>query len=117
MAQTPEGKVKAAVKKVLTDSKQWGSIYQFWPVQTGYGASTLDCLGCYQGRAFAIETKAPGKKPNKRQAMVIREMEAADMTVFVIDGEEGLGDLRMWLEWTRDAELRADDAAAMDEGY
>ncbi len=100
MAQTPEGKVKNAVKKVLTDSKRWSKIYQFWPVQTGYGAATLDCLGCYQGRAFAIETKAPGGKPTTRQKLTIREMEAADMTVFVIDGKEGLGDLEMWLAWT-----------------
>lgn len=102
MAQTPEGKVKSAVKKVLTDSKQWGKIYQFWPVQTGYGAATLDCLGCYQGRAFAIETKAPGGKLTARQKLTIREMEAADMEVFVIDGEVGIRSLEIWLENTRD---------------
>ncbi len=99
MAQTPEGKVKNEVKKVLTDSKRWGKIYQFWPVQTGYGAATLDCLGCYQGRSFAIETKAPGGKLTARQKLTIREMEAASMTVFVIDGKEKIEDLEMWLEW------------------
>ena len=102
MAQTPEGKVKNSVKKLLTDGKRWGKIYQFWPVQTGYGAATLDCLGCYQGRAFAIETKALGGKPTKRQRLTIREMEDADMVVFVIDGPERLRDFEMWLEWTRD---------------
>ncbi len=102
MAQTPEGKVKSAVKKVLTNSKQWGKIYQFWPVQTGYGAATLDCLGCYQGRAFAIETKAPGGKLTARQKLTIREMEAADMEVLVIDGEAGIRDLEIWLMHTRD---------------
>ena len=102
MAQTPEGRVKNAVKKVLTDSKRWGKIYQFWPVQMGYGAATLDCLGCYQGRAFAVETKAPKGKLTARQRLTIREMETAGMTVFVIDGDETLGDLEMWLEWTRD---------------
>ncbi len=100
MAQTPEAKIKNAVKKVLTDSKRWGRIYQFWPVQTGYGAATLDCLGCYQGRAFAIETKAPGGKPTVRQKLTIREMGAANMTVFVIDGNEKIEDLEMWLTWT-----------------
>ena len=27
----------------------------------------MDFLGCYRGRFFAIETKAPGKKPTLRQ--------------------------------------------------
>jgi hypothetical protein len=100
MAQTPEGKVKAAVKKMLTDSQRWGSIYQFWPVQTGYGEATLDCLGCYLGKFFAIETKAPGKKPTARQKLSIRAMGDAGARVFVIDGD--LGELERWLSYVRD---------------
>lgn len=34
---TPEGKVKAAVKKLL---KLYPDVYAHWPVQTGYGAPT-----------------------------------------------------------------------------
>lgn len=102
MAQTPEGKVKQKVKNLLTDSKQWGKIYQFWPVQSGYGSSTLDCLGCYQGRAFAVETKAPGKKPTPRQRLCIREMEEAGAAVFVIDGAQRLQVLEEWLRNVRD---------------
>ena len=45
---TPEGKVKVKVKNLLN---AYGC-YHFWPVQTGMGASTLDCLGCHNGRAF-----------------------------------------------------------------
>ena len=50
----PEGKVKDRVKRLL---KKYGC-YQFWPVQTGYGAPTLDCLGCHNGRWY-ISGHAP----------------------------------------------------------
>lgn len=85
---TPEGKVKGKVKRLL---QQYGC-YQFWPVQTGYGAPTLDCLGCYNGWFFGIETKAPGKHPTPRQWLTIEDMEEAHGKVFVI-GEYKRGDL------------------------
>jgi hypothetical protein len=81
---TPEGKIKLAVKKRL---KELGA-YQFWPVQTGYGSATLDCLICHQGKFYSIETKRPGKKPTPRQLLTIEEMQAAGAIVFVIDNLE-----------------------------
>ena len=91
---TPEGKVKAKVKRILIKAET----YYFMPVQTGYGTPTLDFLGCHCAFAFAIETKAPGKKPTKRQEVIIREMKHAGMQVFVIDGAEGSYDsLVKWL--------------------
>ena len=84
---TPEGKVKAEVKRLL---KKY-DCYQFWPVQSGYGAPTLDCLGCHNGFFFGIETKAPGKRPTPRQKLTMEDMEAAHGMVFVI-GENKLGD-------------------------
>lgn len=83
MAKTPEGKVKDRVKAVL---KKY-NVYSFMPVQAGYGASTLDFLCCHKGRFFAIETKAPGKKPTERQQIVISQITDADGVVFIIDGE------------------------------
>lgn len=81
---TPEGKVKAKVKRIL---KKYGKeIYQFWPVQTGYGASTLDVLCCVKGKFLAIETKAEGKKPTQRQELTIKDIKAAEGIVLVIDG-------------------------------
>lgn len=94
---TPEGRVKAAVKKLLTDSKRWGYIYQNWPVPSGYGKSTLDCIGCYRGVFFAVETKAPGGKPTIRQQEAIAEMREAGGAVFVIDDEHNLGELEKFL--------------------
>lgn len=95
MAGTPEGKVKRYVTNIL---KRADSVYYFMPVQTGYGSPTLDYLGCSRGRSFAIETKAPGKKPTMRQEAIIKEMERAGMKVFVIDGEPAQYEgLRLWL--------------------
>lgn len=83
MANTPEGKVKRKVSTILKAAQE---VYYFMPVQTGYGSPTLDYLGCSKGRAFAIETKAPGKKLTVRQEAIRKEMERAGMKVFVIDG-------------------------------
>ena len=95
MADTPEGKVKRHVSGILKRAKE---VYYFMPVQTGYGSPTLDYLGSSRGRAFAIETKAPGKKPTTRQLAIIREMEAAGMRVFVIAGHPNEYEaLRLWL--------------------
>ena len=92
---TPEGKVKVKVKKILNLAEA----YYFMPVQTGYGMQTLDFLCFHRMRGFAIETKAPGKKPTKRQEVIINDMEIAGTKVFVIDGTEGTYDsLETWLE-------------------
>ena len=92
MAATPEGIVKNEVKKLLNAYPQ---LYYFMPVQAGFGASTLDFLGCHVGRFFAIETKAPGKRPTDRQKMIMDQMRRAGAKVFVIDGD--LTELRAWL--------------------
>lgn len=94
---TPEGKVKARVKRILKKHE----VYYFMPVQTGYGMPTLDFLCCHRGSFFAIETKAPGKKPTTRQKIIIAEMLQASAEVFVIDGSEGSFDsLENWLQDT-----------------
>lgn len=93
MAATPEGKVKKTISALL---KSVPGMYFFMPVPSGYGESTLDYLGCYKGRFFAVEAKAPGKKPTDRQIMMIERMRRAGGTVFVIDGD--ITELRNWIE-------------------
>ncbi len=78
---TPEGKVKNEVKKQL---KLLGA-YQFWPVQTGMGAPTLDCLCSINGRFVGIETKAPGKRPTPRQELTINAICNSGGITLVID--------------------------------
>ncbi len=89
---TPESKVKDAVKKVL---KEFGA-YWHCPVQNGMGAPSLDFVGCHLGRYFAIETKAPGKRPTPRQEMTIEAIRSAGGKVFVIDGD--MTELKEWLK-------------------
>lgn len=105
---TPEGKVKAAVNKLLDRYK---SLYRFMPVPGGFGASSLDYLLCVNGRFLAIETKAPGKKPTDRQKMVIGQIRRAGGTCFVIDGDEGLKQLEEYLERTTHAPRESEPQA------
>lgn len=89
---TPEGKVKAQVSRIL---KGTPGLYYWMPVQAGYGEATLDYVGCYYGRFFAIETKAPGRKPTDRQRITMENMGRAGAAVFLIDGDITV--LELWL--------------------
>lgn len=82
--KAPEGKVKEALHKYL---KEIGA-YEFWPVQTGYGARTVDVLVCWRGLFIGIECKAPGKSATKFQNMTISAIEDAGGLAFVIDDVE-----------------------------
>jgi len=92
---TPEGKVK---KQVSTLLKSYSCLFYTMPVPSGFGESTLDYMGCYRGHYFAIETKAPSKRPTPRQQTVIAQMQQAGGAVFVIDGD--LTELKQWLDTT-----------------
>lgn len=102
MSTTPEGKVKQLVKRMLDEHKAFHN----WPVPTGFGVPVLDCFGCHRGRAFMIETKAPGERLTPRQEFTKEQFEAAGGRVFVI-GEEatpnathpysGMFELEAWL--------------------
>jgi len=60
MSQTPEGRVKEAVKKLL---KTWG-IWFYMPVSNGMGVHGIpDLICCYEGLLIGIETKSPLKNP------------------------------------------------------
>lgn len=58
----------------------------------------MDYIGCYRGKYFAVETKAPGKKPTDRQNMIIDRMRKAGGAVFIIDGD--LTELKHWIDTT-----------------
>jgi len=82
---TPEGKVKARIKKLLDSCKY---MYYHMPVQSGYGKPSLDFIGCHMGRYFAIEAKAPGKEMTPRQEITRDDILAAGGKVFTVDGPE-----------------------------
>lgn len=84
---TPEGRVKAKVKRALTTLPR---CYSFRPVQNGMGAPGLDIYCCINSTFVAIETKTPGKKMTPRQETTAAEIRAAGGLVFVVDGDETL---------------------------
>lgn len=91
---TPEGAVKKRTKEAL---KKYGA-YQHWPVLNGMGMPTLDCVGCYNGKFYAIETKAGKLLPTPRQEQTIKEMHKAGAAVFVINEVIGMEELLTWLQ-------------------
>lgn len=91
---TPEGRVKAAVDKMLKAYKA----YYLKPVSNGMGAPAVDYHGSHRGFAFLIEAKAPGKLPTPRQINTMRQAHAAGASCFLVDGVDGaIFDLEGWL--------------------
>lgn len=92
---TPEGKVKAKVKQLFKEY-EW-QIYYFMPVQTGYGGPGLDFHCSAFGKAFYVETKAPGKDLTPRQKITAYSMRQSGAKVFVVSGKDSLKELATWL--------------------
>lgn len=84
MAMTPEGRVKAAVKKWLKARGIWF----FCPVSNGMGVHGIpDFICCWQGRFLAIETKAPGriKEVSAPQQLQLSAIQDANGLALVVD--------------------------------
>ena len=94
MKYTPESKVKEQIKRFLKERK----CYYFMPVQTGRGMPGLDFHCVYQGRAFFIEAKAPGKQPTPRQQMTMKTVTAAGAAAFVVTQKEDLQYVQNWID-------------------
>jgi hypothetical protein len=91
---TPEGRVKDKIKALL---KQYGAYYHM-PVMNGLGAPTVDFICCHNGRFFAIEAKAGNKQPTKRQEITLNEIAFAGGFIFVVNAEQGLDVLEVYLQ-------------------
>lgn len=100
MALTPEGRVKAAVRKWL-DAR---GIWYYMPVQNGMGKTGIpDFVCCWDGRFLAIETKAPGKRANlsANQERQIQLIHQAGGAAVVVDDAAQLYEL----QWNMDDHL------------
>ena len=96
---TPEGKVKAKVKKVLDQL----NCYYFFPATGGFGKSGVpDIIGCLEGRFFGIECKANGGKPTALQLKQLEKIEWNGGLAYVVD-ENNVDDLKEEIE--RDARI------------
>jgi len=81
MATTPEGKVKAKVKKLLDEMK----VYYFCPATGGYGRSGIpDFICCYNGKFLAIECKAGKEMPTALQTRELQRIDAAGGEAVVV---------------------------------
>ena len=95
---TPEGKVKAKVKKVLLEV----GAYYAMPMGTGFGnAGVPDFLVCFEGRFIGIECKANGGKPTALQLKNLADIESAGGTALIID-DKNVAELRNLLEKSHD---------------
>lgn len=91
---TPEGKVKAAVKKILTEAGAWYCP----PLGAGYGrAGVPDFIVCHRGKFVAIECKAGKGKTTALQDRELAAIAGAGGHTFVIR-EDGLGYLKTMLK-------------------
>ena len=82
MAQTPEAKVKARLRKYLT---QLG-IYHFMPPANGFGRAGIpDVIGCYNGQFVAFECKAGKGKTTALQDRELANIQTAKGWAFVIN--------------------------------
>ena len=70
MAMTPEGKVKAKVRKKLDEAKA----YYFMPATGGYGKSGVpDIVACVNGWFIGIECKAGINKPTAYSKIILTQ--------------------------------------------
>ena len=81
MATTPEGKVKAAVKKIL-DIR---GVYYFMPVSNGMGTMGIFDIVCsHHGRFIGIECKSDAtKKPTALQTRNAKKALASGGIIFL----------------------------------
>lgn len=85
---TPEGKVKAAVVKVL---KSTPDLYYFFSATGGYGRSGVpDIVGCYHGKFFAIECKAGKGKTTALQDCELGAINKAGGVTLLVN-EDNIG--------------------------
>ena len=81
MSTTPEGKVKAQVKKILDAHK----IYHVSPPGMGLGRAGIpDIIACHNGRFIGIECKAGKGQPTLLQSRELGRIDLAGGKTFVI---------------------------------
>lgn len=81
---TPEGKVKASVKKLLIKA----GAYYVMPVTGGYGNSGApDFIICHKGRFIGVECKAGKNKPTALQLSNMMHIAESGGKALVINEE------------------------------
>jgi len=101
MAMTPEGKVKAKVRKKLDEAKA----YYFMPATGGYGKSGVpDIVACVNGWFIGIECKAGINKPTALQQNNLNAIKASGGTALVIN-ENNINELEDCLNQIKEGQI------------
>ena len=95
---TPEGKIKAKVKKVLAEAGVWYAM----PLGSTFGKRGVpDFVACCDGRFLSIETKAGKGKTTALQEYEMQRIRAAGGTAIVIN-DSNVESFAAWLaDWRR----------------
>lgn len=97
MATTPEGRVKAQIKKLLNEH----NAYYVMPVSNGMGVHGVpDFLICAGGRFIAVEAKAGDNKPTALQESHLQKIRDKGGIALVIR-ETNMHELQEVLTWTK----------------
>lgn len=91
---TPEGRVKAQVKKILDARKP--ALWYYMPIPM-YNRGIPDIIGVYQGVLFAIETKAGNNTPTALQKKALQSIERAGGHALVVN-EQNISDVDSLLD-------------------
>jgi hypothetical protein len=92
---TPEGKVKAEIKKAFA---RFTNVWYFMPVTGGYGKSGVpDFVVCVSGKFFAVEAKAEDGSTTALQDMTLRDIRYAGGATLVVLGTVGVSALESYL--------------------
>jgi hypothetical protein len=81
--RTPEGQVKADIKKLL--DSYGAQLYYHMSVQTGFGRRTLDFLICYRGWFAAVEVKRKGGKGRLFQERLVEDIKKSGGAARIVD--------------------------------
>jgi hypothetical protein len=101
MAMTPEGKVKAKVRKKLDEAKA----YYFMPATGGYGKSGVpDIVACVNGWFIGIECKAGINKPTALQQNNLNAIKASGGTALVIN-ENNINELEDCINQIKEGQI------------
>jgi len=101
MAMTPEGKVKAKVRKKLDEAKA----YYFMPATGGYGKSGVpDIVACVNGWFIGIECKAGNNKPTALQQNNLNDIKRSGGTALVIN-ENNINELEDCLNQIKEGQI------------
>jgi len=94
VAQTPEGKVKDRIKKILKAH----NIYYAMPMGTGYGnAGVPDFLCCVKGMFVGVEAKADKGQPTALQLKNMSAIEASGGHAWLVN-ELNMDLFELWIK-------------------